>query len=238
MSLDHVEVRGADPLAVENAHITSPYIVSQSSAPGLNQPQGNPGWESAAGNGKIFPSAFAKPWLCRADCCYLRVGVRGGKPAHVFGLCNSSPYCAKGDLRSGVPYVLRGGHLWSDFKHSHSVPLSLWLLLVRARHGACGDSFWCLKCFSVCNLVLAHEGKERLKNEENHSRLVSGCFHKERNLHMRLVLVGGVEGKYRTNRPLHPWNSLKSSHHSHAWLWSHIQSRQSHSHLTPSRSCP
>lgn len=94
--------------------------------------------------------------------------------------------------------------MWSDLKQSHSVPLSLQLLLVRARHGACGDSFWCPKCFSVCNLVPAHEGKERLKNEENQSRLVSGGFHKERNLQTRLVLVGGVEGTHRTNRPLHP----------------------------------
>lgn len=90
--------------------------------------------------------------------------------------------------------------MWSDLKHSHSVPLSVQLLLVRARHGVCGDSFWCPKCFSVCNLAPAHECKERLRNEENHSRLVSGGFNKERrNLQTRLVLVGGVEGTRRTN---------------------------------------
>ena len=46
--------------------------------------------------------------------------------------------------------------------------------------------------FPRCNLKLAliFKGREKLKKEAGHFRLVDGRFNKQRNLYMRLVLVG------------------------------------------------
>lgn len=60
--------------------------------------------------------------------------------------------------------------------------------------------FFSIKLYLLVHkMALVHRGQGETKERDSHSRVVGGRFHKQRNLHMRLIL-----GCHKTRRSPHP----------------------------------